>query len=127
MKLYDFLVKGYKTTIASIFEHFTMDLNKTHAVDPPEIITERAFLLYWNQQYDDLYFPNTIVLAFFLAIGIPGNIIVIIVYQFCLHKRKGGLLHNSTGLLGPFCIDNYHRFKSDQKYSSSYFPGYCKL
>lgn len=67
-----------------------MDLNKTHAVDPPEIIRERAFLLYWNQQYVDLYFPNTIDLAFFLAIGIPGNIIVIIVYQFCLHKRKGG-------------------------------------
>lgn len=67
-----------------------MDYNTTQTLDPLEKIRDRALQLYWNEQYSDLYFPNTIVLAFYLIIGIPGNIIVILVYQFRLRKEKGG-------------------------------------
>lgn len=67
-----------------------MDPNTTQAVDPLKDIREKAFLLYWNEQYRELYFPNTIGLAFYLIIGVPGNIIIILIYQFRLRKEKDG-------------------------------------
>lgn len=65
-------------------------VNTTLSADPLDRIKERAFLLYWNDIYKELYFPNTIILALYLLIGIPGNIVVILVYQFRLRNEKDG-------------------------------------